>query len=208
MKYGHTQWYGDLVVSEAPPRRRKASPALSPDDWADAGLHVIARQGWSALTVDSVAAWLRVTKGSFYWHFENREAFLRTVLARWRFMSSAGTLARVENIPDPRLRLRRILELVIEETGPVELDTAIWSARSEPLVAEAIDAASRERLTLLTHVYRELGYSEGHARRWALAAYSAFVGLISMGGAARDLLRSPIERKAYARHIAELFVPG
>jgi len=196
------------MVLRAPPRRRKAGPALSPNDWADAGLHVIARHGWSALTVDSVAAWLRVTKGSFYWHFEDRQAFLQAVLARWRFMSTAGTLARVGDIADPRLRLRRILELVIEETGPVELDTAIWSARSEPLVAQAIDAASRERLTLLTGIYRELGYSEGHARRWALAAYSAFLGLISMGNAARDLLRSAADRKAYARHVAQLFVPA
>jgi AcrR family transcriptional regulator len=141
-----------------PPRRRQPQPPLSPEQWADAGLHVVARRGWGALTIDNVAAWLRVTKGSFYWHFADRRAFLAAVLARWRYMSSTATLARVADSPDPRDRLRRIFQLVIEESGPVELDTALWAARSEPLVASAIEAASRERLDLLTGLYQELGF--------------------------------------------------
>ena len=181
---------------------------MSPEDWADAGLHVIASRGWAGLTIEGVAEWLRVTKGSFYWHFEHRRAFLRAVLARWRYLSSTGTLARVADIADPRLRLRRLLELVIEESGPVELDTAIWAARSEPLVASAIEEASRERMALLTDIYRELGYPERQARRWALSAYSEFVGLLSTGSAAREVLHSPAERKAYAQHVVALFVPG
>jgi AcrR family transcriptional regulator len=189
-------------------RRRAPAPTLSPEDWADAGLHVIARRGWSRLTIDGVADWLRVTKGSFYWHFPDRRAFLQAVLARWRFLSSTGTLARVQDIDDPRQRLRRLLELVIEETGPVELDTAIWAARSEPLVAEAIEAASRERLALLTKLYEQLGHPAAQAARWALSAYSEFAGLLAMGGAAREVLASPAERKAYAQHLTGIFVPG
>ena len=189
-------------------RRRPPSPTLSSEAWADAALHLIARDGWSALTIDAVADWLRVTKGSFYWHFEHREAFVRAVLARWRFMSSTATLARVADIADPRQRLARIFELVIEETGPVEVDTALFAARSEPLVADAIEQASRERVDLLTAIYAEMGFAEAPARRWALSAYSTFVGLLSTGDAARRVLRSPAERKAYARHVVALFVPS
>jgi AcrR family transcriptional regulator len=188
-------------------RRRQPQPPLSPEQWADAGLHIVARSGWASLTIDNVAAWLRVTKGSFYWHFADRQVFLKAVLARWRFMSTAATLARVVDIADPRERLRRILQLVIEESGPVELDTAFWAARSEPLVAAAIEGASRERIDLLTGLYEELGYSEREARRWALSAYSTFVGLLSTGDAARQVLGSVAERHAYAEHVMTLFVP-
>jgi AcrR family transcriptional regulator len=192
------------------PRQRRRQPPLplSPEQWADAGLHVVARRGWAALTVDNVAAWLRVTKGSFYWHFADRQAFVRAVLARWRFMSSTATLARVADIADARDRLRRIFQLVIEESGPVELDTALWAARSEPLVAAAIEAASRERIDLLTGLYEELGYPVREARRWALSAYSTFVGLLSTGDAARQVLGSVAERRAYAEHVVTLFVPS
>ena len=81
-------------------------------------------------------------------------------------MSSSATLARVAHLPDPRARLRRILDLVIEETGPVELDAAIWAARSEAIVASAVGGASRERVDLLTGLYRELDYPDQEARRW------------------------------------------
>jgi AcrR family transcriptional regulator len=189
-------------------RRPSAAPALSPDDWTDAGLHVLVRKGWPGLTIDNVAGWLRVTKGSFYWHFQDRRAFIAAVLVRWRYMSSAATLARVSDVPDPRQRLRRILELVIEETGPVELDSAIWAGRSDPLVARSIDDASRERIALLTGMYQDLGQPEARARRWALSAYSSFVGLLGSGPVARELLRSPADRKAYAQHVVNLFVPA
>jgi AcrR family transcriptional regulator len=188
-------------------RRRPPPPRLQAADWADAGLQVIARRGWTGLTIDNVAEWLRVTKGSFYWHFEDRGCFVEAVLSRWRFMSSSATLARVAHLPDARARLRRLLEVVFEETGPVELDAAIWAARSEPLVASAIEAASRERIDLLTGLYRELDYSEREARRWALSAYSAFVGLLNTGEAARKVLQSTAERSAYAAHVIALFVP-
>ncbi len=189
-------------------RRRKPQTPLSPEDWADAGLHVVGRQGWAALTIDNVAAFLRVTKGSFYWHFADRREFLRAVLARWRFMSSTATLAEVADIPDARARLRRILQMVIEESGPVELDTALWAARSEPMVQSAIDASSAERIDLLGGLYQELGYPEREARRWALSAYSTFIGLLITGDAARRVLGSAAERRAYAEHVVSLFVPA
>ena len=123
-------------------------------------------------------------------------------------MSTTATVARVADVPDPRARLRRIFHMVIEESGPVELDTALWAARSEPLVSSAIDAASAERIDLLSGLYQELGFPERQARRWALSAYSAFAGLLSTGDAARRVLGTAAERRAYAEHVISLFVPG
>jgi AcrR family transcriptional regulator len=200
----------DKSRSLRPGRRARPpapTPRLSPDDWADAGLHLIVRRGWPGLTIDNVAAWLRVTKGSFYWHFDDRRSFVKAMLARWRYLSSTATLARVTGVAEPRRRLRRLLELVIEEAGPLELDTAIWAARSDPLVASAIDESSRERIALLADLYRELGHPEPRARRWALSAYSAFVGLLATGTTAREVLRSAADRKAYAQHVIALFAP-
>src|SRR5262245_26812953 len=108
-KYGHTQEYVLRMKKKPLSRRRPPASRLSAEDWADAGLHVIARRGWAGLTIDNVAEWLRVTKGSFYWHFDDRRSFLKAVLSRWRFMSSSATLAQVAHLPDPRTRLRRLL---------------------------------------------------------------------------------------------------
>jgi len=47
---------------------RAGSRPLSPDDWARTALAAIARGGIGAVAVETVAAALGATKGSFYWH--------------------------------------------------------------------------------------------------------------------------------------------
>ena len=57
---------------------RKPRPGpLTPGDWARAALAAIARGGIAAVAVESIAADLGATKGSFYWHFKNRDALIQ-----------------------------------------------------------------------------------------------------------------------------------
>ena len=56
---------------------------LTADDWAQAALDLIAEQGVAAVAVEPLARRLRVTKGSFYWHFPSRDALLQAALERW-----------------------------------------------------------------------------------------------------------------------------
>ena len=44
---------------------------------------MIAEEGVAAVAVEALARRLGVTKGSFYWHFKNREALLQAALKRW-----------------------------------------------------------------------------------------------------------------------------
>jgi AcrR family transcriptional regulator len=57
------------------------SERLSKSDWIDHGLHTLTAQGPGALKVGPMAARLKVSRGSFYWHFRDiadfRDALLR-----------------------------------------------------------------------------------------------------------------------------------
>src|SRR4029078_12241438 len=75
---------------------------LSAADWEQAALDVVAEQGVAAVTVESLARQLGVTKGSFYWHFPTREALLKAALERWEGQDSDNVLAQVAQISDPR----------------------------------------------------------------------------------------------------------
>ena len=44
------------------------------EDWLEQGLAVLVQAGVEALTIDGMCQRLGVTKGSFYYHFQNREA--------------------------------------------------------------------------------------------------------------------------------------
>ena len=50
--------------------------------WIDAGLAALASGGPDAVRVDLLAKTLGVTRGGFYWHFENRGVFPRRAARR------------------------------------------------------------------------------------------------------------------------------
>lgn len=57
---------------------------LDADAWADAALNELAAHGIDRVRVELLAKQLGVTKGSFYWHFKDRDALLARMLDRWR----------------------------------------------------------------------------------------------------------------------------
>ena len=53
---------------------RETKNVLSANDWAEAALSAIAARGIEGVAIEPLARELGVTKGSFYWHFANRNA--------------------------------------------------------------------------------------------------------------------------------------
>gem|GEM_PF-1027 len=58
---------------------------LGREDWIEAGLAALATGGAAAFRVEPVARGLRVTKGSFYWHFRDRADWRDAVLNWWEY---------------------------------------------------------------------------------------------------------------------------
>ena len=56
---------------------------LSREAWLAEALEALAEDP-AHLRVDQLAQRLGVSKGSFYWHFENREAFVCALAQYWR----------------------------------------------------------------------------------------------------------------------------
>ena len=57
---------------------------LDRDAWVLAATDVLAEEGIAGLRVEVLAKRLKVTKGSFYWHFQDRRDLLIAVLQTWR----------------------------------------------------------------------------------------------------------------------------
>jgi AcrR family transcriptional regulator len=56
---------------------------LEKTDWLDFALAELAEKGHETLKAQTLAAGLGVTRGSFYWHFEDLEAFKRDLIGHW-----------------------------------------------------------------------------------------------------------------------------
>ena len=59
------------------------SKGLSRNEWLARALEVLAKEGSSVMTVDALVKRLNVTRGSFYWHFEDRADFIRQLVHYW-----------------------------------------------------------------------------------------------------------------------------
>lgn len=138
---------------------------LSADDWARAGLDLLMTEGRSAVKISRLCADFGVTKGSFYWHFNDFDA-LMTAVARLYFsqeMDVARGLVSIEEMP-PDQRLETMSAMLVESRA-WEGEAAIreW-ARADETVAEAVGELDRRILRVVHDAFAELGFSEREAR--------------------------------------------
>lgn len=72
--------------------RRTREGRLTREEWLAKALEVLARKGVAGMRIDALSKALGVTKGSFYWHFKNRDDFTKNLLDYW--MSAFTTNVR------------------------------------------------------------------------------------------------------------------
>ena len=144
--------------------------ALTAADWTEAALDALARGGLPAVAVEPLAKELGATKGSFYWHFADRQALLEATLELWERRDTDRVIAAIDETQDVETRLRNLLRLAFTSVrdgsaggaGTVEL--ALQASAAHPLVAPTLDRVTKRRLAFLTRLYTELGLSRaGHA---------------------------------------------
>jgi AcrR family transcriptional regulator len=181
---------------------------LSAADWEAAALSALGEGGLASVAVEPLARRLGVTKGSFYWHFKDRDALLRAALGRWEADYTERVIEALAGIVDPRERLVRLLSDVTMATkGPFRIHAALGAATGEPAVRAALARVSRRRLGYLEDCYEALGLSRRAARRRALLAYAAYIGLIHVRLEAPEELPAGDELARYVAHVIATLVP-
>src|SRR6266404_2112370 len=92
-----------------------SSPTRTPrSSWIQEGLRALAAGGPDAVRIELLARALGVTRGGFYWHFDDRRGLLEEILDTWERVSVDEVIERVEREGgDARARLRRL-----SATGP------------------------------------------------------------------------------------------
>lgn len=150
--------------------------ALTAEVWVEAALEVIAAGGLDALAVEPLARRLGVTKGSFYWHFPNRDALLLATLQRWEREETDAILERVGPEADPYERIVKLFKAANASYRSGRLYLAIAAAEDHPQVAAFVRRVSERRMGYLETCYRDLGFDEIAAGHWARFAYATFMG--------------------------------
>lgn len=196
----------------SPPRRRKhaaAEPsrnALTPERWIEAATEVLVEHGIDSVRVDMLAHQLKVTRGSFYWHFRDREDLLRRLLQAWRERATEQLTARLESAhTDPAEQLRDVISLpfrgrAAQRAARIELSLRAW-ARRDAMARQVVDEADASRIGYIAQIFSSLGFPIAEARARAFLLYTYVVGesqLAQPGSAAQRstfverLMRTPV----------------
>ncbi|WP_020648146.1 TetR/AcrR family transcriptional regulator [Solimonas variicoloris] len=192
-------------MSPAAPVEPKQS--LTADAWAEAALEMIAQSGFDAVAVEPLARRLGVTKGSFYWHFENRDALLRAALERWERAETDDIVARIGPEPDPYQRIVKLFKAANASYRAGRLYLAIAAAEDKPMVQSFVRRVSERRMQYLFECYRALGFSEASAAHWARFAYATFMGNLQIGRDTPELMPTGAEFSEYVKLMIKVLIP-
>ncbi len=153
---------------------------LGKNEWISAGLRALLNGGHEAVRIERLAEALCVTKGSFYWHFRDRNALLNTLLDEWKARATQDIIDRVEaSGGDASQRMRALFSVVIKSDGRLDQAIRNWSA-SDTNVKAAMDEVDRKRLAYLGGLFLDLGFSDAEATARARMVYQSFIGQFMM----------------------------
>ncbi len=149
---------------------------LGRQDWIDLGLRVIAESGVEAVRVEPLAKLLDVTKGSFYWHFKNRDELLEAILHDWVSRETDSIIEKVEVAGgDASAKLLHLFELAIQDDGQVENAIRAWAV-NDSKAAAVLNQVDQRRLGYTKDLFLEVGFTPFEAMVRARMAYYSLIG--------------------------------
>ncbi|WP_407288487.1 TetR/AcrR family transcriptional regulator [Streptomyces sp. BP-8] len=197
----------DMVRPRAKePAGSGARRRLTALDWADAALAAMGEGGIAAVAVEPLAARLGTTKGSFYWHFANRDALVEAALRRWEELGTEAVIGEVEAEPEPVERLRRLLRRATDSAAENPLEVSLLATAAQPRVAAALARVTERRIGYVASLFTELGFPEDEARRRGLLAYTAYLGHTQLGHAVPRSLPAGAARDRYLDGVIDTLV--
>ena len=172
-----------IAAVNTAPYGGRVSKRLGRQEWINAGLKALAEHGAEAVRIERLADTLRVTKGSFYWHFKDRGALLEALLEAWQARATNAIIDQVEaRGGDARTRLETLFTIVAQVDGRLDRAVRGWAAQDD-MARSALEEVDRQRLGYLDMLFRGIGFTPAEAIARARLIYHALIGQFMMGAA-------------------------
>ncbi|MGE3830704.1 MAG: TetR/AcrR family transcriptional regulator [Parvibaculaceae bacterium] len=166
---------------------------MSRDEWLTQALDLLAREGQAKLRIDAICKAVGVTKGSFYWHFKDRDDFVHSVVQFWSDRFTDPVMARVAQTSGSALDRLRALMHTVSEGGFARYDVSIraWAAQDPELVASMVKAVDKRRIAFVSSLFAEMGVEpqDAEMRARACIAYLSFEEAALAKSAKKDRLK-------------------
>jgi AcrR family transcriptional regulator len=148
---------------------------LTKSDWISHGLRTLALEGPGALKAGRMAAKLKVSRGSFYWHFRDLADFESQLLRSWQVNSTDRVIEDLDaREGEPGLAVHLIQQAF---RGRRRLDRAMRSwAAADGKVARVVASVDARRITRIAKLLVDAGVERRRAHHRAAFLYWAYLG--------------------------------
>ncbi|HUC06521.1 MAG TPA: helix-turn-helix domain-containing protein [Solirubrobacterales bacterium] len=144
----------------------------------DAGVTVAEEQGLSGLSVNRVVAAAGFAKGTFYVHFESREAFVDALHARFHSRVEAAAAAATNDLPLGSERIMRGAEAYLDACLADRAVKALaLEARSDPSLGPTMSARHERFALSAVSSFKAMGWPDAAAASHLLAAMTAEIAI-------------------------------
>jgi AcrR family transcriptional regulator len=153
------------------------APTRTPrSKWIEEGLRALAGGGPDAVRIEPLAQALGVTRGGFYWHFDDRRALLDEMLDTWERATSEEVIERIEREGgDATTKLRRLFALTSARVLAIDLAIREWSRR-EPNIAERLRHIDNRRMEYLRSLFGAVCPDPNDVEARSMLLFSLLIG--------------------------------
>ena len=158
----------------------KVRVQLDRDAWIAAANDILAEDGLAGLRVEVLAKRLKVTKGSFYWHFKDRGDLLQAVLLAWKEGRIRDISKQTRAAPgDEMAQIHQVIDLYSASRSRrgmlIELAMREWAQR-DPAAAAVVGEVDAHRLKCAQDLFLAWGMSPREAASRSLLLYAYVFG--------------------------------
>ena len=151
------------------------SDRLTKDDWLTHGLRTLAKDGANALKVGPMATKLKVSRGSFYWHFRDIADFRAQLLRSWQERSTEQVIRDLDARKAEPDRLRQFMKRAFAARRDLDRAVRSWAAEDEE-AARIVASVDARRVAYIAKMLVGVGVESRQALGRAAFLYWAYLG--------------------------------
>ncbi|MEL6838855.1 MAG: TetR/AcrR family transcriptional regulator [Pseudomonadota bacterium] len=152
---------------------------LTRTDWLDLALQELTTHGYGALKAQPLAKKLKVTRGSFYYHFDSLEDFHEAVMRHWSDKTTVPLITDLQDHPTPQAAFNALLAITLRSGEKLERAMRSW-ATVDAQVAGWVKDVDDARITYTEQLLTDCGVAPVDARLRARLLYWAAIGRLMM----------------------------
>ncbi len=151
---------------------------VSKDQWLQAALDSLLEHGVNGIVIERLATTLGTSKSGFYWHFNNKDDLLESILSYWESEFTDTVInSSTQQHANAEKKLQSISDMIMDhQLGKYDMALRIWGNEDNG-VRKRINKTDRKRLGYISEIFKELGFrgEEPENRASLFILYHAFL---------------------------------